>query len=79
MLFSSKYEDWYAKKVLEQLNIGVNPVDVKVLKDQKTSKDLIISGFGKAYISETVAESASLINLCENPFQEIELVVDTEL
>ena len=52
---------------------------VDMFKFMKESKDLIISGFRKAHISEAAAESATLINLCENPFQEIELIADAAL
>ena len=52
---------------------------VDMFKFMKESKDLIISGFRKAHISEAAAESATLINLCESPFQEIELIADTAL
>ena len=50
-----------------------------MFKFMKESKDFIISSFRNAPISEAAAESATLINLCENPFQEIELVVHTAL
>ena len=92
---STKYQDWYAEKVLEQLNRGINAHDVKtgirlntikplqvkwivdVFKFMKESNDLIIFGFRKTHISEAAAESDTLMNLCENAFQEIELIVDT--
>ena len=94
---STKYQDWYAEKVLEQLNRGINahniktaiilstikPLHVKwivdVFKFMKESKDLIIFGFRKTHISEAAAESDTLMNLCENAFQEIELIVDTAI
>ena len=61
----------------------IKPLHVKwtvgMFKFMKESKDLVISGFKKIHISEAVSESATLINLCENPFQEIQLVVDTTL
>ena len=47
--------------------------------DIKDSKDLVLSGFRKAHISETVTEAANLALLCENPFQEIEVLVNTSL
>ena len=92
---STKYQDWYAEKVLEQLNRGINahniktaiilstikPLHVKWIVDvftfMKESKDLIIFGFRKTHIAEAAAESDTLMNLCENAFQEIELIVDT--
>ena len=94
---STKYQDWYAEKVLEQLNRGINAHDVKtgirlstikplqvkwivdVFKFMKESNDLIIFGFRKTHISEAAAESDTLMNLCENAFQEIELIVDTAI
>ena len=94
---STKYQDWYAEKVLEHLNRGINAHDVKmgirlstikplhakwivdVFKFMKESKDLIIFGFSKTHISEAAAESGTLMNLCENAYQEIELIVDTAI
>ena len=52
---------------------------VDVFKFMKESKDLIIFGFRKTHISEAAAESDTLMNLCENTFQEIELIVDTAI
>ena len=43
---------------------------VDMLKFMKESKYLI-SSFRKAPISEAAAESATLINLCENPFRRL--------
>ena len=73
--------------MLEQLERGVDAHDVKVdillstIKAlhakqivenfMKESKDLIFSCFKMAHISEAAIESATLINFCENPFQEI--------
>ena len=54
-------------------------MDVDMFKFIKELKDLIISGFTKAHISKAATGSASVINLCENPFQEIYLAVDTAL
>ena len=83
---SSRYQDWYAEKVLKKVDTHlsrIKPLHAKWIADMfkfmKESKDLIISRFRKAHISKAAAESASLINLCENPFQEIELVADTAL
>ena len=59
----------------------IKPLQVKwivdVFKFMKESNDLIIFGFRKTHISEAAAESDTLMNLCENAFQEIELIVDT--
>ena len=59
----------------------IKPLHVKwivdVFKFMKESKDLIIFGFRKTHIAEAAAESDTLMNLCENAFQEIELIVDT--
>ena len=92
---AEKYQNWYAEKVLQQLNRGVVAHDVKVdvrlstikplharwiidmYKHLKDSKGLVLSGFRKAHISEAVAEAANLAHLCENPFQDIDVVVDT--
>ena len=52
---------------------------VAMFKFMNKSKDLIISGFRKAHISEATTECATLINLFENTFQEIQLVVDIVL
>ena len=61
----------------------IKPLHVKwivdVFKFMKESKDLIIFGFRKTHISEAAAESDTLMNLCENAFQEIELIVDTAI
>ena len=92
---AEKYQNWYAEKVLQQLNRGVVAHDVKVdvrlstmkplharwiidmYKHLKDSKVLVLSGFRKAHISEAVAEAANLAHLRENPFQDIDVVVDT--
>ena len=42
----------------------------------RNSKDIIINGFRKAHITQAVLESVSLINLCENPFQDIDIAVE---
>lgn len=91
---AEKYHDWYAEKVLEQLNKGVNAHDVKVdvrlstvkplhanwiidmYNHLKNSKSIVINGFKKAHITEAVAESTKLANLCENPFQEIDMTME---
>ena len=61
----------------------IKPIQVKwivdVFKFMKESKDLIIFGFSKTHISEAAAESDTLMNLCENAYQEIELIVDTAI
>ena len=92
---AEKYQNWYAEKVLQQLNRGVVGHDVEVdvwlstiktlharwiidmYRHLKDSKGLVLSGFRKAHISEAVAEAANLAHLCENPFQDIDVVVDT--
>lgn len=91
---AEKYQDWYAEKVLDQLNNGVNAHDIKVdvrlsiikplharwiidmYKHLKNSRSIIINGFRKAHITKAVTESINLANLCENPFQEINIVVE---
>ena len=45
----------------------------------KESKDLFIPSFRNAYFTEAAAESVTLINLCVNLVQEIELGVDIAL
>ena len=58
-----------------------NPIDsfdgypTTVWVDIKDSKELVLSGFRKAHISE----AANLALLCENPFQEIDVGVNTSL
>ena len=42
-------------------------------KHMQTSGSNVKAGFRKAIISEAVKEAEALINLCENPFQEIEI------
>ena len=39
----------------------------------QTSGSKVKAGFRKALISEAAKEAEALINLCENPFQEIEI------
>ena len=91
---ADKYQDWYAEKVLQQLNRGVTAHDVKVgLKlsimkplhakwitemyhHLKRSKQIVISGFRKAHITEAVSEADQLAQLCENPFAEIFMVAN---
>ena len=42
-------------------------------KHMQTSGSKVKAGFRKALISEAAKEAEALINLCENPFQEIEI------
>ena len=42
-------------------------------KHMQSYRSVIKSGFRKALITEAAMEAESLINLCENPFQEIEI------
>ena len=42
-------------------------------KHMQTSGSKVKAGFRKTLISEAVKEAKALINLCENPFQEIEI------
>ena len=42
-------------------------------KHMQTSGSKVKAGFRKALISEATKEAEPLINLCENPFQEIEI------
>ena len=91
---AGKYQDWYAEKVLQQLNRGVAAHDVKVdvkmnimkllqakwiIEMQhhlKRSKQIVISGFRRARITEAVSEADQLAQLCENPFAEIFMVAN---
>ena len=91
---ADKYQDWYAEKVLQQLNRGVTAHDVKVgLKlsimkplhakwitemyhHLKRSKQIVISGFRKAHITEAISEADQLAQLCENPFAETFMVTN---
>ena len=41
-----------------------------------SSKSLILPGFKKANITDAVNKANSLIHLCENPFQEINIVTE---
>ena len=50
---------------------------IAMYKHMRNSKDLIINGFKKAHIMEAFVRSSSLSILCENPFQDIELAVDS--
>ena len=56
----------------------INPLHTKWILDMfkfmMEPKDLIISRSRNAHISEAAAESANFSNVCENPFQQIELV-----
>lgn len=56
----------------------INPLHTKWILDMfkfmMEPKDLIISSSRNAHISEAAAESANFSNVCENPFQQIELV-----
>ena len=60
-----------------------NPIDsfdgypTTIWVDIKDSNELVLSGFRKAHISAAVFEAANLALLCENPFQEIDVVVNT--
>ena len=92
--FIDKYQDWYAEKVLQQLNRVVAAHDVKVdmklsimkplhakwiiemYHHLKRSKQIVISGFRKAHITEAVSEADQLAQLCENPFAEIYMVTN---
>ena len=40
----------------------------------KQAKKTVISGFQKAHIAEAVKEAAELQKLCENPFENIDMV-----
>ena len=87
---ADKYQDWYAEKVLQQLNRGVAAHDVKVgaklsIMDNwiiemyhhlEGSKQIVISGFRKAHITEAISKANQLAQLCENPFAEIYLVTN---
>ena len=91
---ADKYQDWYAEKVLQQLNRGVAAHDAKVdvklsimkplhakwiiemYHHLKRSKQIVISGFRKAHITEAVSEADQLAQLCENPFAEIFMVTN---
>ena len=86
---SDKYQEWYASEVTSQLGKGVNlyKVDGKLTtlkpiharwiidfyKHMQTSGSKVKAGFRKALISEATKEAEALINLCENPFQEIKI------
>ena len=89
---ADKYQDWYAEKVLQQLNRSVAVHNVKVdvklsiikplhakwiiemYHHLRRSKQIVISGFRKAHITEAVSEAYQLAQLCENPFPEIFMV-----
>ena len=86
---SDKYQEWYASEVTSQLGKGVNlyKVDGKLTtlkpilarwiidfyKHMQTSGSKVKAGFRKALISKATKEAEALINLCENPFQEIKI------
>ena len=71
---ADKYQDWYAEKVLQQLNRGVAAHDVKVgaklsIMDNwiiemyhhlEGSKQIVISGFRKAHITEAISKANQL-------------------
>ena len=42
----------------------------------KCSKQIVISGFRKAHITEAVSEADQLAQLCENPFAETFMVTN---
>ena len=89
---ADKYQDWYAERVLQQLNRGVAAHDVKldvklsIMKPikwitemyhyLKSFKQIVISDFRKAHITEAVSEADQLAQLCENPFAEIFMVTN---
>ena len=43
----------------------------------RDSKELVLSDFRKAHISEVVAEAANVAHPCKNPFQDIDAVDGT--
>ena len=55
----------------------VKPLHAKWIIDlyhyTKSSKAIILSGFRNVCITHAVDEAQSLIQLCENPFEEIEI------
>ena len=57
--------------------IRINCFDVSASSHFKDSKELVLSGFRKAHISEADAEAANLAHLCENPLQDIDAVDGT--
>ena len=89
---AGRYQDWYAEKVLEQLNSGIQAHDIAVDIRLSTIKPLLarwisdmykhlkeskgLSRLRKSHISEPVHEASSLVQLCDNPFQEIYLTVN---
>ena len=46
---------------------------IEMYNHLRNSKEIIINGFRKAHITQSVSESVRLVNLCENPFQEIDM------
>ena len=46
---------------------------IEMYKHLKESKELILSGFRKAHITEAVTQASNLSHLCENPFQDIDI------
>ena len=43
-------------------------------KKMQSSKKEIVSGFRKAHISDAFDEAQSLLRICENPFEEIDML-----
>lgn len=50
---------------------------IEMYNDLKASKRIIIAGFKKAHVLDAVAEATSVANMCENPFQDMDIVVET--
>ena len=55
----------------------LNPIHARWIRDfhkhMQTSGSKVKAGFRKPLVSEAAKEAEALINLCENPFQEIEV------
>ena len=49
---------------------------IEMYHNLKRSKQIVISGFRKAYITEAVSETNQLAQFCENPFAEIFMVTN---
>ena len=49
---------------------------IEMYDHPKSSKQIVISGFRKAHITETVSEADQFTQLCENPFAEIFMVTN---
>ena len=66
-------------KVVVKLSI-MKPLHAKwvieMYHDLKRSKQIIVSGFTKTYITKAVSEADQLAQLCENPFAEIFMVTN---